>query len=247
MGRFYIILSTLILLVGCGTESTQPTSPTTSPPKIASEPAKVEATVPPTKPSSEASPTEPAIPSDQEATKPSEQTGKESEPAANRVQPTKQPEQPSVQPTVQPKKEQPEATKPAPSQPAPAPTPQPTTQPEPQVQTVTVSVVADQQQVILGETQVELKDGENVLDVLKRITREKKIQMEFSGSGSFAYVEGINNIYEFDRGPKSGWMYRVNGTFGGKSAGATKIKTGDRIEWLYTLDLGKDLERGSSQ
>ena len=28
-----------------------------------------------------------------------------------------------------------------------------------------------------------------------------------------AYVEGINNLYEFDVSQGSGWMYRVNGWF----------------------------------
>jgi len=251
MGRFYVILAILILLIGCGPQFTQPTSsPSTvqeTSSKNASDPSKVEPT---TKPVSEQPVVSPPETEEQAAKKtepsskpaeqtPSNQTVQSAKPVE---QPTKQPEQP----TIQPKKEQPAASKPAPSQPAPPPT-QPVTKPEAQTQSVTVSITADQQQVILGETQVELKDGENVLDVLKRITRERKIQMEYSGSGSFAYVEGINNLYEFDKGPKSGWMYRVNGTFGGKSAGATKIKSGDRIEWLYTLDLGKDLERGTSQ
>lgn len=26
-----------------------------------------------------------------------------------------------------------------------------------------------------------------------------------------AYIEGINNLYEFDCGELSGWMYKVNG------------------------------------
>ena len=27
------------------------------------------------------------------------------------------------------------------------------------------------------------------------------------------YVEGIGNLYEFDCGSESGWMYKVNGWF----------------------------------
>ncbi len=27
------------------------------------------------------------------------------------------------------------------------------------------------------------------------------------------YVEGIGNLYEFDCGKESGWMYKVNGRF----------------------------------
>ncbi|KAE9133841.1 putative ABC transporter ATP-binding protein [Phytophthora fragariae] len=108
--------------------------------------------------------------------------------------------------------------------------------------TVTISIVADQDTgTVLAPTSVEIEKGDTVLDILKRITRKNKIQMEFSGRGAAAYVEGINNVYEFDHGSESGWMYRVGGEFPNKSAGAYKVKAGDVVEWLYTLDLGKDL------
>lgn len=55
-------------------------------------------------------------------------------------------------------------------------------------------------------------------------------------------MEGINNLFEFDHGPRSGWLYRVNGSMHSKSAGAFTVNAGDVIEWLYTLDLGRDIE-----
>ncbi|GGD57535.1 DUF4430 domain-containing protein [Paenibacillus nasutitermitis] len=108
--------------------------------------------------------------------------------------------------------------------------------------TVTLSIIADPDTgTVLAPTPIEIGKGDTVLDILKRITRNNKIQMEFSGRGAAAYVEGINNVYEFDHGSESGWMYRVDGEFPNKSAGAYKVKAGDTVEWLYTLDLGKDL------
>ncbi|GGF83934.1 hypothetical protein GCM10010912_31420 [Paenibacillus albidus] len=105
-----------------------------------------------------------------------------------------------------------------------------------------MSIVGDEEHgTILAATEVEVEKGDSVLDLLKRITRGNKVQMEFSGAKGFAYVEGIDNLYEFDRGAESGWMYRVNGEFPSKSAGAYTVTPGDTIEWLYTLDLGKDL------
>ena len=77
------------------------------------------------------------------------------------------------------------------------------------------------------------------LDVYKR--QAQGSPMEFSGSGASDYVEGIANLYEFDEGATSGWVYRVNGTLVSKSAGACVLHPGDRIEWIYTLNLGKDL------
>lgn len=95
--------------------------------------------------------------------------------------------------------------------------------------------------LILAETEVEWQAGDTVLDVLKRITREKRIQLEYRGRNRNVYVEGIDNLYEFDRGPLSGWVYRVNGTFPSSSAGVWTVEQGDLIEWLYTLDLGQDV------
>ena len=67
--------------------------------------------------------------------------------------------------------------------------------------------------------------------------------MEFSQSPAYnsKYVEGINNLYEFDCGERSGWMYSVNGEFLNYGSSAVEIKSGDRIQWRYTCDLGEDL------
>lgn len=95
--------------------------------------------------------------------------------------------------------------------------------------------------MILAAAEYEIQKNESALALLKRITRAQKIQMEYQGSGTFAYVEGIDNLYESDHGPESGWMYKVNGEFPSKAAGSWTLQPGDTIEWLYTLDLGKDL------
>jgi hypothetical protein len=95
---------------------------------------------------------------------------------------------------------------------------------------------------IMEPVQVEFKDGDSVLDILKKVTWDSKIQMEYrGGEKSGAYVEGIDNLYEFDRGAESGWMYNVNGSYPNYGCGVYKVEKGDRIEWRYTKDLGKDL------
>src|SRR5699024_1109905 len=50
--------------------------------------------------------------------------------------------------------------------------------------------------VILPPTKVEVKEGESVFDILKRVTRSKGIQMEFRNDPLYsgAYVEGINHL-----------------------------------------------------
>ena len=56
-----------------------------------------------------------------------------------------------------------------------------------------------------------------------------------------AYIEGIGNIYEFDCGSTSGWLYKVNGEFLSYGCSDCKLSDGDVIEWVYTCDLGKDV------
>lgn len=110
------------------------------------------------------------------------------------------------------------------------------------VNTVTLSITGDEEHgVILSPAAYEIEKNETALELLKRITRKHKIQMEYQGSKTFAYVEGIDNLYEYDHGAESGWMYKVNGEFPSKASGSWIVNPGDTIEWLYTLDLGKDI------
>lgn len=107
--------------------------------------------------------------------------------------------------------------------------------------TVTISIVGPKDVgTILESTKVEIEDDFTVFDALKKVTKDKKIQMEFSGRKSNVYIQGINNIYEFDNGPESGWVYRVNGDVYQGGCGGYSIKENDNIEWLYTTDLGKE-------
>lgn len=110
------------------------------------------------------------------------------------------------------------------------------------VNTVTLSITGDEEHgVILAPAAYEIEKNETALELLRRITRQHKIQMEYQGSKTFAYVEGIDNLYEYDHGAESGWMYKVNGEFPSKASGSWVMKPGDTVEWLYTLDLGKDI------
>lgn len=96
---------------------------------------------------------------------------------------------------------------------------------------------------ILAPVEVSFSEGESVLDVLKRETRARKIHMEFVNTPLYntAYIEGIANLYEFDCGELSGWMYRVNGEFPNVGCSLYKLKDGDAVEWVYTCDLGRDV------
>ncbi|MCL2855862.1 MAG: DUF4430 domain-containing protein [Defluviitaleaceae bacterium] len=96
---------------------------------------------------------------------------------------------------------------------------------------------------IFMPTQVIAHEGESVFNVLQREMRRHRIHMVSRWTPIFnsAYVEAINNLYEFDVGPLSGWMYSVNGWFPNFGASRYLLSEGDVIEWLYTVDLGRDL------
>lgn len=98
---------------------------------------------------------------------------------------------------------------------------------------------------ILSSTKVELTENDKtVFDVLYRITRGKRIPIDYGGSKENAYIKGINNIYEFDCGDGSGWMYKVNGVFPNYGVGRYNLKGGENIEFIYTCDLGNDIGGG---
>ena len=99
--------------------------------------------------------------------------------------------------------------------------------------------------VIYAKKKVKFYEGESVFDVLKRETQKKRIHMESSFTPKYnsAYVEGINNLYEFDAGRYSGWLYKVNGWYPNYGCSRYLLKDGDVVEWQYTCDGGRDVGR----
>ena len=96
---------------------------------------------------------------------------------------------------------------------------------------------------ILAKTTVTFYEGESVFDVLQRVCKEKGIHLESSWTPIYnsAYIEGIHNLYEFDCGALSGWMYRVNGWYPNYGCSRYQLQDGDVVEWRYTCDLGNDV------
>lgn len=100
--------------------------------------------------------------------------------------------------------------------------------------------------VILATREVQFYEGESVYDVLQRLCRENNIQMESSWTPLYnsAYIEGIHNLYEFDCGSGSGWMYRVNGWYPNYGCSRYRLQQSDVVEWRYTCELGDDIGGG---
>jgi len=97
--------------------------------------------------------------------------------------------------------------------------------------------------VIFFSNNVVAFEGESVFNVLQREMRRHGIHMSsrFTPVFNSAYIEAINNIFEFDGGPLSGWMYKVNGWFPNFGSSRYLLRPGDVIEWMYTVDLGRDV------
>jgi len=99
---------------------------------------------------------------------------------------------------------------------------------------------------ILQPITVTFYEGESVFNVLQRVCKQQKIHMEFENTPIYnsAYIEGIQNLYEFDVGELSGWMYKVNSWFPNYGCSRYALKYGDVIDWVYTCDLGHDVGGG---
>lgn len=110
-------------------------------------------------------------------------------------------------------------------------------------QTVTVSV----EKHAIGEGYfvrpgaVKLHEGDTAFTALEKVVHD----VQYVGSGSSLYVQSINGLGEFDKGPGSGWMYSVNGKFPDQSAGSYTLTDGDVLRWQYTTNLGADIGDGN--
>lgn len=97
---------------------------------------------------------------------------------------------------------------------------------------------------ILPMVSVYFYEGETVFDVLERVCQIAGIQLEYSWTPLYDsyYVEGINQLYEFDCGEQSGWMYKVNEWFPNYGCSSYEVSDGDVIVWCYTCQgLGADV------
>ena len=107
---------------------------------------------------------------------------------------------------------------------------------------------------ILKTTKVKCKKGQTVYDILEQVCKAYSIQMENSYTPLYGsnYIEGIGNLYEFDCGNLSGWMYNVDGWYPNYGCSRYVLKAGEAIQWRYTCnglgaDLGSDFMSGESK
>lgn len=94
---------------------------------------------------------------------------------------------------------------------------------------VTLQVIGDDDRgMMLEETKISFKNGVTALSVLLDYYPKGKVVVWSDG-----YVETIDGLRAGKRGPISGWTYTVNEKYPEVYAGATKLKTGDKVVWEY--------------
>lgn len=95
--------------------------------------------------------------------------------------------------------------------------------------------------VLLAKTEMPIARGDTVYSVLTNAARAFGIHMEASGASGLIYINGIGNIYEFDFGDLSGWVYQVNGVSASVGCDQYVLEPGDDVVFHYTLELGRDI------
>ncbi len=88
-------------------------------------------------------------------------------------------------------------------------------------------------EIILSTTTVEISEGDTVFSVTEKVLNENNIPFSSKGTKNNKYVEGINNIYEFDYGPSSGFIYSVDGITPSVSSSKFELSDGEMVIWSY--------------
>lgn len=108
---------------------------------------------------------------------------------------------------------------------------EPPKQETPVKQTVSVQVIGVNSTMMQGN--IEVNSSSTAYSVLRELAKQNGKSISTKGFGSAVYVSGIDGLKEFDHGPSSGWMYKVNGTPPNIGAGAYRLKAGDQVIWYY--------------
>ena len=85
--------------------------------------------------------------------------------------------------------------------------------------------------------QITLSQGQTAYDALVLALKQAKLPYVSLQAG---YINSINGLSEQDNGPRSGWMYQVNGVIPQKGSSAYTLQDGDVLVWFYTDDYEKE-------
>ncbi len=84
----------------------------------------------------------------------------------------------------------------------------------------------------------ELQEGDTAFDVLKRACEKNNILLDyvFTPMYSTYYIKGIGNLYEFDCGAESGWLYTINGQNPGYGCSQYKLSGEEEVVFYYSCE-----------
>ncbi|MBQ7821881.1 MAG: DUF4430 domain-containing protein [Clostridia bacterium] len=107
-----------------------------------------------------------------------------------------------------------------------------------------MSVISEEKQALvptdgyfLKDVTVGFNEGESAFTVLERALKDNKLHFEHDS----AYIKGIGNIYTFDAGDMSGWLFKVNGEYGDVGLDQTVLSDGDELLVFYACDFMTDM------
>lgn len=90
--------------------------------------------------------------------------------------------------------------------------------------------------LIVEDKAYPIKDGDTVYDLLIRVTKENRIQVESKGFSGSREIEGINYIYNSSCGKGSRWICKINGEIQQPVCTDYKLKDGDIVQWIYVCN-----------
>ncbi|MCL1848212.1 MAG: S-layer homology domain-containing protein [Clostridiales bacterium] len=104
---------------------------------------------------------------------------------------------------------------------------------------VTIRVQGDSARgTIVGSTSVTIDKDANAFDLLREVLDERGLGYSFNMKTG--YVESVDGLSEFDNGPQSGWMIRVNNQLIREGSETFRLNDGDSILWFYSNDWTKE-------
>lgn len=109
--------------------------------------------------------------------------------------------------------------------------PQPT-----KTESVTLKVFGLEGEEIFS-AQAPYREDFSVFDLLTESAREKNIPVVYSGGKSSPYVTSINGLSEKQKGPNSGWTYKLNGKTVMVACNKCILSPGDVAQWIYITDF----------
>ena len=71
-----------------------------------------------------------------------------------------------------------------------------------------------------------------VFSTLKRADQHGDLELDASGSGETAFVNGINGLAGDTKAGKY-WFFYINGQLAKQGCGAVEVDPGDKVEWRY--------------